>query len=281
MTATSEPLRISGIGELPALRAVVMDLLDMLGRDDVDTAVLATKLSYDQALTAKTLRLANSSFYGVPRRVTSVSDAITVLGMRTVRTVVTAAALIGSFDPPVCEGFDFDLFWRHAVATAVAAKLLAAELGADTEAAFTAGLLHDIGRLVLASSVPERYAQVLAHGDGRGTELRDCEEVLLGTDHAALGARIAAYWRFPQPIADAISDHHAPPAQGDALSLVHIVHVADDIAHAMEPGVCGGNAASAACEEAWLGMGLSPECWTRVLAETELQTQAICAAMLN
>ncbi|MEQ1683188.1 MAG: HDOD domain-containing protein [Burkholderiaceae bacterium] len=275
-----EALQISAVRDLPALPAAVLELLDMLGRDDVETGALVAKISLDQALTAKTLRLANSSFYGVPRHVASVSEATAVLGLRTVRSVVTAAALTGSFKPPVCAGFDFMAFWRHAVSTAVSARLVAAELGGDTEAAFTAGLLHDIGQLVLASSFPERFAQVLAHRAAAGVELRDAEQALLGTNHASVGTMVAEHWRFPEQIVDAIGLHHTPPAGGSSGELARIVHVADALVRSLEQGD-GGEAVPSACAAIWAGMGLPAEAWAQILTETRAQTQTICATLLN
>ena len=289
-----EPLEISLVRDLPALPAAVFELLEMLGRDDVDSSALVAKISLDQALTAKTLRLANSSFYGMPRHVASVSDATAVLGLRTVRVVLTAAALHGNFKPPECAGFDFMAFWRHAVGTAVSARLIAAELGADAETAFTAGLLHDIGKLILASSHAERYAEVLAQHAHSDAALREIEAARLGIDHAQVGARVAEHWRFPKPIVDAIADHHAPPVAADALALVRIVHVADLLARALAGRSAAPAPAAAAGADplapldprsaghaAWLALGLSCDAWGRIGADAELQTQSICAAMLN
>ncbi|MBC7734017.1 MAG: HDOD domain-containing protein [Bacteriovorax sp.] len=281
MNDTCEPLLINAVRELPVLPAAVLELLDMLGRDDVETSELVARISLDQALTAKTLRLANSSFYGMPRHVASVTDATTVLGLRTVRAVVTAAALAGSFKPPACKGFDFMAFWRHAVNTAVSARLVAAEVGADSDAAFTAGLLHDIGQLVLASAFPERFAVVLAHRAEADIALRDAELALLGIDHATVGASVAERWRFPQAIVEVIGDHHTPRACATAFALVRIVHVADHLARVLEHGAGGGDVPLATCHGAWTELGLPAEAWARIVAEAELQTQILCAALLT
>ena len=281
VTPSRQALEIDAARNLPALPAAVLELLDMLGRDDVETHALAAKISLDPALAAKTLRLANSSFYGMARHVTSLSEAASVLGLRTVRTVVTTAALTGSIAAPVCEGFDFNAFWRHAVSAAVGSKLVAIATGVDSEAAFTAGLLHDIGRLVLAAGFPQRYEEVLAHGDARGIELGDREHQLLGIDHAAVGALVAEHWRFPKPIVDAIAGHHALPTGADAVTLTQVVHLADHLLHALELGTCVDNDLPASCLPAWLSTHLSAECRMHLLVETELQAGAICAALLH
>jgi len=281
MTTSLEPLNISTLRDLPALPAAVMDLLDMLGGECVDTSALAAKMSHDVALTAKTLRLANSSFYGLPRHVTTVTEATAVLGLRTVRVVVTAAALTGSFKPPACAGFDFKAFWRHSLSTAVGARLVATALKADADAAFTAGLLHDIGQLVLASGFTGRYEQVLLQRTADDTPLRNTEEALLGTNHTTVGTLVAEHWRFPAQIVSAIGNHHAPPGQAGGEVLASVVHVANKLAHALEFGVQGCTSVAALCAQTWPDSGLSTDVWTQIVSETETQTQTICAALLT
>jgi putative nucleotidyltransferase with HDIG domain len=276
-----DELALATMRDLPALPAAVLELLRLVRRDDIETGTLAAKISLDPALTAKTLRLANSSFYGVPRHVTSVSDATLVLGLRTVRTLVTTAVLAGSFEPPACEGFDFPGFWQHAVSAAVSAKLIATAVGADGDTAFTAALLHDVGQLVLATGFSARFAQVLALRSASEIELVDAEQALLGIDHATLGALLAERWHFPREIVEAIGHHHAPPAIGNAIKLVHIVYVAGTLAHLLGLGKRGAQAMPAACSEVWAGMDMPVGLWDEIAAQTEQQAQAICAALLS
>ncbi|HWI11122.1 MAG TPA: HDOD domain-containing protein [Burkholderiaceae bacterium] len=275
-----EPLALSTIHDLPALPAALLELLRVLGNDSVETGTLAAKISHDQALTAKTLRLANSSFYGVSRHVNSVTDAIAVLGLRAVRTLVTTAGLAGSFKPPTCEGFDFPGFWRHAIESAVGAKLVANAIGADGETAFTAGLLHDIGQLALASGFAAKYARVLALQAEHGIELCDAERALLGIDHPALGALLAERWHFPGQIVEAIGAHHARALPGDTVVLADIVCVADTLAGLLGLGARNADALPIDCRTVWAGAGLSAGSWEQILAQTGAQAQAICAALL-
>src|SRR3954466_13681128 len=114
--------------DLPSLPAVVMELLTSIDEEDVDISVLAKKVSHDQALTAKTLRLANSSLYGLQVKVTTIQQGITFLGFQTTRNLITAAAVTGCFAEGQCPGFDHKAFWRHSIATAACAKVLARHL---------------------------------------------------------------------------------------------------------------------------------------------------------
>lgn len=273
---------IAPLQDLPTLPAAVVDLLDLLARDDTDTPALAAKIALDPALAAKTLRLANSSFYGLPRHVSSLADAASVLGLRTLRSVVTTAALNASVPVPECEGFDFDTFWRHAVSVAVGAKVLALEVGADEEAAFTAGLLHDMGRLVLARAHPGRYAEVLAHGDARGAGLENRELELLGVDHSEVGALVAERWQFPKSIVAAIGGHHAQGREPlAAANLAGLVRLADEWVHAIAQGALDGSPATIAFEEMRHAAGLAPDALQRLLREIDERARTICVALLH
>jgi putative nucleotidyltransferase with HDIG domain len=276
-TLTRPPVRISPARDLPALPAAVLELLDLFARDAIGGQALAVRIASDPALSAKTLRLANSSFYGLARQVSSLGEAVAVLGLRTMRSVVTMAALTSGVARPVCEGFDFPTFWRHAIAVAVSAKLIAVEIGADSEAAFTAGLLHDMGRLVMASGHPLLYAQVLAHGDGRGRALAEREHEVFGIDHSQAGALVAEHWRFPSAIVDAIGGHHPLGWAQGAPGLTDLVGLADELVHSMEE--C--TTLPPECQQAWQDLGLAPQAIPSLLGEIELQARAIAGALLH
>ena len=183
MTRLSFEHIIRQIQELPSLPVVVLELLSSMDQDDTDVHVLAQKIELDQALAAKTLRIANSSFYGMQSKVTSIPQAVSVLGFHSIRTVVTACALTGSF-APVSGGFDFQAFWRHSLATAIAARLLAPHLRVNPETAFTAGLLHDLGTLVLVTRFPAEHALVRSHRQAHDCQMAEAELAVIGIDHA-------------------------------------------------------------------------------------------------
>lgn len=280
MTTMSRELLLSTVRELPALPAVLLELIELLRREDVAADQLASRISHDQALAAKTLRLANSSFYGVPRQVKSVADAIAVLGLRTLRTVVTAAAFTGSFKPQAGNPFNFNAFWRHSIGTAVCAKLLAEATRLDAEAAFTLGLLHDIGRLVLASCFPQAHAQMLDHRQAHDTTVLESERAILGIDHAEVGALMAEHWRFSPDLIDAIRHHHGPAASARP-GLAGLVHVADNIAHALDLSRLEDDAVPTLSNAVWLSLGLDTALCLRVFERTEAQMQSVCDALLT
>lgn len=283
MTTACRPIvrdeLLAVLRDLPPLPSVVLELITSLGRDELGASEFASKISHDQALAAKTLRLANSSFYGRGRRVRSVAEAITVLGLRTVRCVVTAAGMAGSF--PRQSAFDHDTFWRHSIGSALCAQALAGELGRDDgDLAFTVGLLHDIGRLALASAFATAYAEVAQWRHDKDCPGDVAERAVLGIDHAEVGGLMARQWNFAPVIVDAIYQHHAPPAVAE-VTLTGIAHVADAIAHAL--GLAGDvdEAVPTLLPPVWAACRLDDAACLRVFASTEAQFETVCEALLH
>lgn len=221
------------IHSLPSLQTVVVELLASIDQDDANIGALALKIEQDQALTAKTLRLANSSFYGMQRQITTIEEAIATLGFRTVRGVVTAAALTGFFANSAQTAFEITPFWRHAIATAVCARELAPYLQLNPEHAYTTGLLHDIGRLVLATQFPSHYKAAMAYRAQHDCSLLIAERTVLGLDHAVVGHALTRHWKFPETIQQALATHHAPLGEAP-IPMQMAVIASDAIVHALD-----------------------------------------------
>lgn len=264
---------------LPTLSAVVMDLLNCVDQEDMDIGTLARKVSHDQALTAKTLRFANSSFFGSQSKVTTIQQAISLLGIQSVRHLITATALAGHFPDGACTGFDSRSFWRHSIATAVCCKVLAMHLHLNQDYAFTAGLLHDIGRLVLVSRFPQQYAAVIAYRASVDCYLLDAERAILGTDHVIVGQALATHWNFSEIIQKAIAGHHMPETFGNA-SIASIVHVANSIVQALDLGGAEDDLVAPVSQVAWEGLGMQESDYARIFRETEMQFEAASQALL-
>ncbi len=218
--------------QLPALPTVVVELLASFGDDDVDIGGLSRLIARDQGLATRLLRVANSSFYGLSGKVATINDAIAVLGFSAVRSMVLAVGVNGAFPAGQCPGFDRQAYVRHGVGVGLAARTLARQAGRNAELAFTGGILHDIGVLVLATCFPQAYGEALAY-----RERHDClpivaERDIVGLDHAAVGGLLADAWLFPAALRAALAAHHAP-AESTADQPADLIHVADAIAHAL------------------------------------------------
>ncbi|AQR70363.1 histidine kinase [Janthinobacterium sp. LM6] len=267
MTRLSFEHIIRQIQELPSLPVVVLELLSSMDQDDTDVHVLAQKIELDQALAAKTLRIANSSFYGMQSKVTSIPQAVSVLGFHSIRTVVTACALTGSF-APVSGGFDFQAFWRHSLATAIAARLLAPHLRVNPETAFTAGLLHDLGTLVLVTRFPAEHALVRSYRQAHDCQMAEAELAVIGIDHAQVGSALAAYWKFPEAIQQAVADHHAIERL-EAGGLPLAVHLANAVALGLDLAGVDDALVPPLSPTGWRSVALDEPAWLALLQQTE------------
>jgi putative nucleotidyltransferase with HDIG domain len=279
MSALSPEQLANSVQDLPSLPAVVMELLSSIEQENIDISVLAKKVSYDQALTAKTLRLANSSSYGLQVKVATIQQAITFLGFQTTRNLITAAAVTGCFPNGLCPGFNDKAFWRHSIATAACARSLARRLRFNQDVAFTAGLLHDIGRLVLVTGHPQAYGEVLAWRNRQDGEWLDAERAVLGIDHVVAGVALAEHWNFSDTMRQAIAYHHAPETPGAGF-LAAIVHVANAVVHALDLAGEDDELVPALSSVAWDAMGLNEDAYLDLFRETEQQLEEMSAILM-
>jgi putative nucleotidyltransferase with HDIG domain len=279
MTALSLDEVIGKLQDLPSLPAVVMELLTSIDQEDADISVLAQKVSHDQALTAKTLRLANSSTYGLQVKVTTIQQAITFLGFQTTRNLITAAAITGCFAESKCAGFNDKAFWRHSIATAACARVLARRMRFNQDYAFTAGLLHDIGRLVLVTTSPQRYAEAMAWRAEHDCGMLEAERAVLGIDHVAAGVALGERWNFSDTMLLAIAHHHDPEAPGAGF-LATIIHVANAVVHALDVAHEEDELVPPVSAVAWRALGLTEEAYLHVFRETELQFAEIATVLM-
>lgn len=264
------------VAELPHFPKAALRALQTLRREDASLEDVAADMSCDASLTALVLRLANSPFYGVPGRVASARDAAQVLGRRTLESVLTLAAVASQFSGPRSKAFDASAFWRHALASAIAARALARAAGLDEDQAFVAGLLHDIGLLAMSVYFPDDLDALILRSRSDDVELCTVERQHALTSHAEVGAWIAAHWRFPATVEHAIAAHHAPPAES---GIATCVHVANAIGHALDLAGLEHELVPMVEPAVWQRVALPDEAFGRLLDETESGVQALCAAL--
>ena len=282
MTITIDPkLLQQRIAQLPAWPRVAAQALAALRDDATGAGECARCVGHDQALTARVLRLANSAFYGLPGRVASVTGAIQLLGRRTLGAALMAATANVQFNAIRCEGFDFDGFWRHSIGTAIAAESIARIRMLDDETAFTAGLLHDIGRLALAAHFPDEAAAVLSQARGSDLPWLEAERGTLATDHATIGATIAAHWRFPALVQTAIANHHKPLGTNGAVGMDDAIHIADAMVHALDLSGDSSEAVPDVDPLAWRRLGLNADQALALLQRTEQGVEVLCRALAH
>jgi len=216
---------LNRIDDLPPLPAVAARVMSMAEDDKTSAMDMAQVLSTDQALTAKLIRVSNSAYYGFARRISTVREAVVMLGFKQVRQVAVGASMMNAFKQSRVKGspFDIDLFWGHSVAVAVAAEQLAKKThAAKAEDAFTAGILHDIGRLVLWQTMPDEFLAAVALARGGSLPLHEAELHTTGYAHDEIGHALGERWKFPGHLIDAVKCHHdlSLNPQEDGLSGV-------------------------------------------------------------
>lgn len=224
------------IVSLPSLPSAFIAAVELLSNDDASSASCIAAIERDQALTVRVLRLANSPFYGAQGQVSRIGDAVQMLGLRTVASALAAVSLRTALGSLQCNGFCFASYWRHTLCTAIAAREAARVASLDAGEAFLLGLLHDVGKLILAMTSPELESQALQLARSDGLAMHDAEQQLLGVTHAEVGAVVARQWNFPAAFAEAIADHHRPvPAPaGERPSLPLLIRLANEMAHGVE-----------------------------------------------
>lgn len=278
MTVALDPhqLRLR-VRDLAAMPQIVHDVVAAIGDDVIGIDEVAARIGRDPALVARSLRVANSPFYGAAGKVGSVRDALRVVGFRRLGAVLAATAIAGRFEAPACPGFDFGAFWSHSFATAICSQALAAACCLDEGRAFTAGLIHDIGSLVLATYFPRELEAAIAQARARDLPLAEAEKDLLGLGHGDVGAWVAEHWRFAPPIIEAIRWHHAPPPRepGSAPSLPDLIHVADAIVHALDLSQDEGEIVPQIGLEAWDRIGLGADAFLGIFAQVEAAHAAL------
>ena len=265
---------ISKIKDLPTLPTVAQEMISNLENENTSLDAICEKVSMDQSLTAKTLRLANSSYYGANSKVVTLQQAIALLGMENVKKLILMTSMANSFPTSRCRNFDPKAFWRHSIATAICAELISRTLKMKHDFAFTAGLLHDIGRLVLVTRFPKEYEQVIAYRDQQDCYLLDAERAVMGIDHMSVGLVLAMQWEFSDAIQDAISGHHEPDSK-ELNSVAAIVHVANSIVHALDLSETEHDLVPLLSQHAWDALHLSEADYIAIFRETELRFEAI------
>jgi putative nucleotidyltransferase with HDIG domain len=223
---------INSVRSLPPAPRIVPELMKLLKQPDVNSSKVVKLISFDSALTAEVLRICNSAFSGAATPTSDLQEAVTRLGFRQVFQLVAAAMgarILGAAQPGY--GFDEGDLWRHSVAVAVTSQVIAKKLGDDDNLAFTAALLHDVGKIILSPALEPVYPQLLRETEINQQSLLESERKILGAEHAEVGARLLERWRFPPDIVSAVWFHHAPKGAGKSQRLASHIYMADMIAH--------------------------------------------------
>jgi HD-like signal output (HDOD) protein len=228
-------------------------MIDLVDNPKTSAASLARLISTDQSLTAKILKLANSAYYGFPREISTVNMAIVVMGFNSVRDMGLSLSVFDAFkEVPGAASFDLSQFWEHSIGCGVAAKLLARRYHHRYAGeAFVAGLLHDIGKVVLDQYLHADFLEIMKRTNDNVQTLDEAEMAVTGTSHGEIGGWLADKWRLPHVISESIRFHHSPWEATREPVLVALVSVANYLCHLSGIGRSGRAIALVPGEETW------------------------------
>ncbi len=247
---------------MPAISPVLGKINRMAQEMETSPRDLVKIIMLDPVLTGKVLKLVNSSFYGLTQRVQTLAQAVVYLGINTVKNLAISTALLSTvFVKERREALDLDPddFWRHCIATALCCKFIArlnASSETDPEMYFIAGLLHDVGKVLLIRTDPQRYGLALAESRRLGVSLAFSETAHFGMSHTEAGGILARKWKLDAPLVRVIEQHHAPP-QGSIQRLHGTVIIANTISKCTDAGQSGNRIIEEMADDIVSGLDLS------------------------
>jgi HD-like signal output (HDOD) protein len=223
------------LADLPPLPTVVTKIMETVNDPNTSAEDLNRLISLDQGLSSKVLRIVNSAYYGFPKRISTLTHAVVILGYNTVRNLVLGVSAFGMLGGKGhAAGLDRGKFWSHSIAAAVASSAVAKakkpKNRAVLEEAFIAGLLHDFGKLFLDCYFPVQYAVTLAYAQKQNIPLIEAEKTVLGIDHAFVGKRVGEQWNFPASLVASLGQHHYPMETSEHFESAAVAQVADFLA---------------------------------------------------
>jgi putative nucleotidyltransferase with HDIG domain len=244
--------RIENINALPTIPGVLKRLLGVIENPGVSLNEISNFISNDPALTTKVLKMVNSPIYGFPGRISSVNQAVILLGLNVVKGLLLGVSVFELMQKTMIG------LWEHSLGCAITARFIAEKKGLkEPEEASVDGLLHDIGKVLLILQFPEEYEKAMRDADIGNLSIYDAERAHFGTTHASVGSWMAQKWRFPQKLVDVIEYHHKPHLSKNAPVESAIVHLSNILVRARGFGFAGDHTIMAVNPEAWQLLDLS------------------------
>ena len=214
---------LASIHQIPPFPQVSIKAMDIISNPQYVVSDLVEVIRLDQSITANILKLCNSAYFGLPRKVSSLKEAVVYLGTIQLRQVLLASGAKDIYDRPD-KGYSYFIgeLWQHSIACALMSQVLARHLrlSLDENSIFTAALLHDVGKVVLSTYVSQEFAEIETMVKKEHLSFHDAERRVLGFDHAEIGGRLAELWKFPDSIVAAIRFHHEPEKSPKTFRLL-------------------------------------------------------------
>ncbi len=236
---------LTSLDSLPVLSPIYQELVSEISMENSSLAKIGDIISRDVGMSASLLRLVNSSFFGFVNRISSPAQAVALLGLEVVRGLILSVELFSTLEKSPTSYFNFSYLWDHSLRTANAAKKIAKKSGASSDVvdnSYIAGLLHDVGKLILISELPEIYERIIEKIRSDNSILWEAEKEMLGVSHAEVGAFLLGLWAQPESVVQAVAFHHEPlvveSAEFSALTAVHLANCLDHELIVINPEYC-------------------------------------------
>lgn len=268
---------IQRINDLPTLPRIVFKITELVNNPRSSASDLSRIITEDQILTARLLRLVNSACYGFPRKISTVTDAVVLLGFDAIRNLLLTTSIFDLFSyKSKLTSFDCEQLWDHSLGCAVGAKAIGRHLKHEKiEELFVSGLLHDIGKIVEMHFLPEQFDKIISQADENNKVLFLAEQEILGYTHVDIGKLLSDRWNLPSIIAHVILHHHSPGEAKDYVKEVAIVHFADILCRALDIGSGGDNKIPMIDGTAWESINLRLSDIEPIMIEMEEEFFAI------
>jgi HD-like signal output (HDOD) protein len=283
MTAPTIEELISRIpSSLGAYGPVVEEIERAVESPESNLLTVGEAIEKDPDLTARLLKLGNSSFYGFSSRLSTVTEAVSLIGLQQVQDLLLASSIVERFAGVEDKFVSMESFWRHSLACGIGARLLAVEKRLPkADKFFVAGLLHDVGRLVLFSRAPQSARQIFDVYQREHLLLREAEVKVLGYDHQQIGDALLRHWKYPGNLVQAVGYHHQPMVSSVAREEASVVHISDHLVNAMQIGSSGERHVPPLNMKAWETLRLPVEVLSSIVAGIDDQIEAVQDVFLS
>ncbi len=260
---------------LASLPNIVTEINRVIGDPRSSAIHVANVISNDPNLSAKLLKIVNSAFYSFPSKIDTISRAVMIVGSKQLSTLALGTSVINIFQVIPADLVDMKSFWKHSIACGISARMIAGYKNvANTERLFVAGLLHDIGRLLIYKHLPGEGREILLQAKGANCLLRSAELEILGFDHTQIGGLLLKKWKLPLMLEQAVGNHHQPSESQYPLEAT-VVYIADILINALRIGTSGERFVPPILPEVWIELGLPIEIFTNMVPLIDRQIEEV------
>jgi HD-like signal output (HDOD) protein len=266
---------------LASLPNIFTEISRVIGDPRSSAIHVANVISKDPNLSAKLLKVVNSAFYSFPSKIDTISRAVMIVGSKQLSTLALGTSVINIFQDIPADLVDMKSFWKHSIACGISARMIASYKNvSNTERLFVAGLLHDIGRLLIYKHLPREGREIFLQAKRTNCLLRSAELEILGFDHTQIGGMLLKKWKLPLMLEQAVGNHHQPSQSQYSLEAT-IVYIADILINALRIGTSGERLVPPIIPEAWTELGLPIEIFTKVVQLIDRQIEEVTHNFFN